>query len=70
MRFLAVTEDPYDRAMTAWDQERLRHARMMGAASGMKGVVDKDLERATLMRAAWPELWERVEQVTSLIDWR
>ncbi len=56
--------------MTTLDQERLRHARMMGAASGMKGIVQADTDRAEQLRAEWPELWERVEQVTDLIDWR
>jgi hypothetical protein len=56
--------------MTTLDQERLRHARMMGAASGMKGIVQANTGRAEQLRADWPELWERVEQVTDLIDWR
>ena len=52
------------------EHERVRHAKMIGAASGMKGVVQGDMLRAERLRADWPELWERVEQVTDLIDWR
>lgn len=50
------------------DREWLRHAKLMGAASGMKGVVHADVERAERLRVDWPELWERVV-VTALIDW-
>ena len=66
---MAVTAGPCDRVVTApLDRERLRHAKLMGAASGMKGVVHADVERAERLRVDWPELWERVV-VTALIDW-
>ena len=55
---------------TSTSKERIRHALMMGCVSGLKGIVESDRERSGVERERWPELWERIDRLTELIDWR
>ena len=49
--------------------ERIRHARMMGCASGVKGLLGNSPECFDELRATWPELAERVDRICELVDW-
>ena len=50
-------------------KERVRHAQLSGAASGLKGLLNADRERLEELRATWPELAERLDRVCDLVDW-
>jgi hypothetical protein len=53
------------------DDQKIREAKIVGAASGLKGVLynDPDPERTARWRAEWPELFDRIDQVADLVDW-
>ncbi len=50
-------------------KERLRQAQLSGATSGLKGLLNGDPERFEELRATWPELAERLDRISELVDW-
>ena len=56
---------------TPIDRERLRHAKLFGAANGARGAIrnGNDPDREARCRAEWPELWDRIDALCEFIDW-
>jgi hypothetical protein len=54
---------------TPTEKERLRHAKMCGTASGIKGLVNADRAKLEELRTTWPEMAERIDRICELVDW-
>lgn len=57
--------------MTALEHERLRHAKVIGTANGIRGAIrnGNDPDREARHRAEWPDLWERIDALCEFIRW-
>ncbi|HJR26579.1 MAG TPA: hypothetical protein VJ804_13975 [Acidimicrobiales bacterium] len=54
--------------MSGTSEERLRHAKLSGAAKGLRGAVwQADHETEVRHRAELPRVWERIDDVIALL---
>ncbi len=52
------------------DRERIRHAQLSGAVHAIRDQLRLDHDgRLEQLRELWPELADRIDAATALIDW-
>jgi hypothetical protein len=51
------------------DRDRIRHAKLIGAAHRLRDLTITDPAAFAELRQAWPDIAERIERVAELVDW-